>query len=326
MASVLAKAETWGINIRPVLRGAGVPWEMLDDPEARITQVQVLKLWRELERESGRSSIGLDLLECDLSPEAFGVVMYRAMTAATLGGALEAGVQYHPALKPEAVVRLERYPDRVMVVHEMEPDAPRSNEDFAIGCYAVLARRWTKSEERPVEVGVTHKATEDRARYEAIMGCPIVFGQRHATVTFSKEQMGVPLSHAHDALVAHFDEMASAALAETEKEPSFEDELRGALRRAVSDGDVRLTPVAETLGCSPRTLQRRLKEHNLRFQVVADEVRCAEAMRLLRNTDMPVSSVAEQLGYADDKSFRRAFRRWTKSSPGQVREQARNGG
>jgi len=323
MADVLSAAQGRGLDIAPVLRGAGVPWEMLEDREARISHAQLDQLWLGLERAAGSSRIGLLLLEHGLRPTSFGAAGYRAMTSPTLGDALEAGVRYHPVIKPNAVVRIEHRDDVVVIVHEFSPDTPRSCVDFAVGTFAVLARRWTTSEETPIEVGVLNKATEDRLRYEATFGCPVQFGQREATVTFARHQLDAPLTNAYDELAEHFDEMASQALAQSKAEPSFEQELREAVLCAVRQGDVRLTPVAEALGCSQRTLQRRLKEHELRFQAIADEVRCAEAMRLLRHTDMPVTSVAEQLGYADDKSFRRAFRRWTKSSPVEARQQAR---
>jgi len=49
------------------------------------------------------------------------------------------------------------------------------------------------------------------------------------------------------------------------------------------------------------------------------EVRMQEARALLRDSDVSVAQIAEQLGYATEAAFRRAFRRVVGATPGDVR-------
>ena len=50
-----------------------------------------------------------------------------------------------------------------------------------------------------------------------------------------------------------------------------------------------------------------------------DEVRYARACRYLSSTGLTVNAIAGQLGYADARSFRTAFRRWSGRTPAAYR-------
>ena len=76
--------------------------------------------------------------------------------------------------------------------------------------------------------------------------------------------------------------------------------------------------LALQLNLSPRTLRRRLAQSNTSLQEVRQKALNARAQRLL-SQDHLVSEVAEELDYADERSFRRAFIRWNGISPSKFR-------
>jgi AraC-like DNA-binding protein len=80
-----------------------------------------------------------------------------------------------------------------------------------------------------------------------------------------------------------------------------------------------LRVVARKLGVSARTLQRRLLAQSLNYQALVDSARREIAVPLVTSTTMAISLVRERVGYSEDKAFRRAFRRWTGSSPADLR-------
>ena len=69
--------------------------------------------------------------------------------------------------------------------------------------------------------------------------------------------------------------------------------------------------VAEKLGLSKRTLQRKLMEENTSFQKQLNGTRELLARHYLRNTDMSSDEIAFLLGYQEINSFLRAFNIWT---------------
>ncbi|TVQ30054.1 MAG: AraC family transcriptional regulator [Wenzhouxiangella sp.] len=80
-----------------------------------------------------------------------------------------------------------------------------------------------------------------------------------------------------------------------------------------------LPAMARRLGLSERTLIRRLDSEDSSYRGLVDRVRQTLARDWLHHTDMPVSRIAELLGYRDPANFGRAFRRWTGISPGALR-------
>jgi AraC-like DNA-binding protein len=89
----------------------------------------------------------------------------------------------------------------------------------------------------------------------------------------------------------------------------------------VSGGDAGL-PIelaARSLGYSPRTLIRRLRESDVTYRELRDAHRQRRAETLLRDSDLTASEIAARLGYEDPSNFARACRRWFKSTPRKVR-------
>ena len=105
------------------------------------------------------------------------------------------------------------------------------------------------------------------------------------------------------------------------------DEVQQTLRELMLDGHPTLRELSSSLGYSVRTLQRRLADHangpHLSYSQLLDQVRRKEACRLLSETSLKITDIAEKLGYSDPASFSRAFHRWTGGTPRGYREHQR---
>lgn len=87
--------------------------------------------------------------------------------------------------------------------------------------------------------------------------------------------------------------------------------VRSALTELLPGGACGIEDVAEKLGLSKRTLQRKLSEENTTFQKQLNSVREMLAKHYIRNTDMTTNDIAFLLGYQEINSFVRAFSLWT---------------
>jgi AraC-like DNA-binding protein len=80
-----------------------------------------------------------------------------------------------------------------------------------------------------------------------------------------------------------------------------------------------LDEIAEHLGTTTRTLRRQLRDENVSFRQLIDELRTHIAMKYLLETTMTNEDIAFALGFSDAANFRHAFRRWTKKTPREFR-------
>ena len=80
-----------------------------------------------------------------------------------------------------------------------------------------------------------------------------------------------------------------------------------------------MTTIAAQLGLQERTLRRRLVAEHSSYGAIVDDVRRKLAMEYLQTTRMSVEDVAWKVGFSDAANLRRAIRRWTGGTIGQIR-------
>ena len=73
---------------------------------------------------------------------------------------------------------------------------------------------------------------------------------------------------------------------------------------------------------SPRTLQRRLRDEKVLFNDVLDEMRFRAAKSYLAQRDVAGTEVAYLLGFAEQSSLNRAFKRWSGQTPTEYRRRS----
>ncbi|ACY18494.1 transcriptional regulator, Fis family [Haliangium ochraceum DSM 14365] len=314
---LLEEASRRELDDSELARAADIDPAALKGRDARVMWRQEMELWQALERALGSEELGLDLLQ-EISPAPFGVVGYLAMTSPNLRRGLEVTTEFHSVLKDVVSSRVLRGPERLTLTTEAVTGAPRSYTDFHIGVNVVLPLRWAGENGVPLRVGLGISKPNDSRRYEQLFRCPVVFDQPFNFVEFDAERAEMPMQHSQPELAEYFTSMAHEH--QRKRPPSvFRRSLSEALQAALNAGDPRVSEVARRLGMSARTLQRRLTEHGLNFQQMLDETRNSEALHLLHGTELSISEISARLGYADTKSFRRAFRRWTGAAPSSAR-------
>ncbi|HEX4938828.1 MAG TPA: AraC family transcriptional regulator ligand-binding domain-containing protein [Candidatus Kapabacteria bacterium] len=100
------------------------------------------------------------------------------------------------------------------------------------------------------------------------------------------------------------------------------DRVQDYIRSSLSEGNCTIERCAEKMDVSVRTLQAKLSESQLSFSDILEEQRIALAQSYLKQYQVSLDDVAANLGYSEQSSFGRAFKRWTGMTPKQFRQQA----
>ena len=149
------------------------------------------------------------------------------------------------------------------------------------------------------------------------------FGAESNRARFPRSWLAFPVASAHPDLLPDLSRVAESRLAGRRRgklEPPLAAAARERIRTQLSQGRASLPEVAGSLGLTPRSLQRRLAEGQIRFSELLDEVRRELALTYLRDRGLSLAEVAFLLGFGEQSTFNHAFRNWFASTPKAWRE------
>lgn len=93
------------------------------------------------------------------------------------------------------------------------------------------------------------------------------------------------------------------------------------IRQHYMDSTLCLASVADVFGIHERSLQALLRnETQLSFAAYLEKIRLEQSMTLLTGTHLSIAEIALQVGYSNDRSFRRAFKRHYDKTPTELRQ------
>jgi AraC-like DNA-binding protein len=169
------------------------------------------------------------------------------------------------------------------------------------------------------EFHVTYGAPDDAAKYQAIFGCPVLFGEPENRLVFDATWLDGTPKLGNDITYTTVIELCDRLMDELQLGAGVAGKVRRVLLtnliRPRSFGDI-----ARDVNMSERTLRRKLREENTSFRKLVDQLRMEIAIKYLRDTNLTVEVISASLGFSDAANFRQAFRRWTKAAPHAFRD------
>ncbi|ATB39744.1 AraC family transcriptional regulator [Cystobacter fuscus] len=313
-------AERAGLDVRPLLAGLDIPEAALTDLDGRVPLERYVALWKAASAHATSAPLGL-VVGREHRPEYGGVLMYLLGHSATLEDGLTR-VRRHQRLAHELFI-----PERVRdgdVVHFQRELPPAIAEVGALAEMLVMmwlttARQLTGRDGWPREIEFQHACAFEPSVYSEAFHCPVRFERPRTRVSADPSVLDIPLRHADALLCAHLERHAAALLERVPGEEPLAHRVRGLLREELRGGDPSQERIARGLALGTRTLQRRLKDEGVAFNDLLDELRRELCLMHLKDQSLSVQQVAFLLGYAEPSGFYRAFRRWTGTTPQELR-------
>jgi AraC-like DNA-binding protein len=323
--ALIAACVRLGLDTESLLRAAGISRETLDDPDARIEGNQASALWMKAYELSGDPVLSLHAAEaCPLG--AYKVIHYIAANASTVGEAFRYSARYFPLINTAITLPIDESGDPIVFGVRDESGPEGVSRPYAEYCFAVfvLHVRAATGVSFPLRrVQFMHRAPADISEHERIFGCPVKFQVEHNGLHFDRAVWETRSTGAHPGVFEVMTDHADLLLEKLPRGPDLVERTRQAIGERLRGGDSSLESVARGLGTSARSLQRHLRELGYSYNALADEVRAATARLYLEQPDIAVAEVAYLLGFADQSTFNRAFKRWTGQTPARSRSQRR---
>jgi AraC-like DNA-binding protein len=310
-----------GLDARALLAAAGIDQAGLDAPGARVQTEKVSRLWELAVEQSRNPAIGLAQHDVP-RPANFDVVGYAMMSCADLRAAFERLIRYLLILSDAFNMTLDEEDGgyrMTFVLFGGDAPVPRQRVEFIVATLLGFCRWISGREVNALAVELPFPAPSDMAPYRAALRCPVTFDASRNSLLFARADMTAPLPTSNPQLAALHERFAGDYLRHFDHaQTSYR--AREVIIRRLPDGEPRRDQVADELRMSERTLQRRLEEEGTSFVQLLDGTRRELAEQYLGRLQLALAQAAYLLGFADQRSFFRACKRWFDLSPGQYRD------
>jgi AraC-like DNA-binding protein len=313
-----------GADPRRILEHHGIDPRAMRDPDFYIDCKSLVDVFEYCSSSLNDSLFGLHLAQLQ-EPDVYGCVAALCRAAPTLREAIESFIDYIPvAHSPATTLELVEGKDTAELRWYVRNDLGQNRQAHyqATLLNMKLMRQIGGRHFRPSYVNLTIDARQtDIAEFESRLGCPLHVKASANAIALPVDALDQPVASANKLLyrlLGGYLDRVKAASRKTIVE-RVEDYVRGSL----PSGLCSIEQCAKKMGTSVRTLQANLGESGLKFSDILEQQRVDLGKIHLEQGELSLDEVAARLGYSEQSSFGRAFKRWTGMTPQQYRKESR---
>lgn len=326
----LRYAEARKLNTAPILREMGLTQNIEQAEEGRITGEQFQLFLGKLIKLASDPTLGLGSA-LYVQTHSYSLLGTIAERSKTLGDAIERIPLFERLVGDMGITQIERassslslnwhcnYTDPAVVPHMI---------DNVLASWTLYARWLTNSQTRAKSVYLRRRepASECRAQYERVFGCPVLFEQSRDCIELDAKHLKLEL-RGHDYQNRFSIEgRALEGKARTElsrlhlEDEVFDEQVLRSIRAHLQLGIASKELIAQEFSMSERNLQRKLASTGTSYRALLDAARKERAINFLSQTKLSTIEIAHNLGYQDERCLFRSFKRWTGQTPEQYRQ------
>ena len=317
-------ARSHGRDPRGIVERHGMEARVLVDPESLVAPHQVAETFEYCSVLFDDPLFGLHFASTQ-DPEVFGCVTALCRSAPTVRAGIRCLIDFIPVVHA---------PDCEVVLIEGRETAELTwlvNADIGINDQAnyqtaMLNAKLLQAIGNPsfkpswVSLSADPRAS-DLPEIEQMLRCRVKGRSSRNSIAFPVRALEQPVPSANRLLYkllgSYLHQVKSAS------SPSIIERINSYIRGSLALGSCSIERCAEKTGMSVRTLQSRLAADGARFSELVETQRETLARAHLADRRLSLDEIADRLGYGEQTSFGRAFKRWTGMTPQQYRSAAR---
>lgn len=318
-------AESAGADVPALLRTSGLDPAILDTDDGRIQGQQLQDFIHQLCEVTGNPILGLETGDF-VHPGSYSVLGYITMSCATLGEAVARIAPFEKLVGDMGTTGLTMTGDEITLTWTCNYTDPLVRPHLVDNVFAswINYARWLAddTEAAPTRVQLRRASPGQHleSAYQQRWHCPVMFNANSDSITLPVSLLETRLRQPDPQLRKTLEAHALSQLATLATDADLSTRVQHSIRQQLRQGITRQDMVAEDLGMTSRTLQRKLSQEGVSYQKLLDEVRQSLAEDYLRNSDMAIPDIALRLGYSETTSFHRKFKAVAGMTPGEFRQ------
>ncbi|MBU2955200.1 AraC family transcriptional regulator [Marinobacter sp. F3R08] len=317
-------AESASIDISALFDKTDLNQNILHTDDGRINGEQFQYFIRLLCEKTGNPVLGLETGDF-VQPGSYSVLGYITMSCATLGEAVARIAPFEKLVGDMGTTSLAMKGENIKLTWNCNYTDPLVRPQLVDNVFAswVNYARWLADnhEASPSSVKLRRSSpgTALENAYQERWHCPVTFSADEDSLTLKKTLLETRLRQPDPLLRKTLEAHALNQLASLDTGTDLVSSVRHSIQQQLMQGITRQDMVAEALGMTRRTLQRKLGQEGVSYQKLLDDVRQTMAEDYLRNSELSIPDIALRLGYSETTSFHRKFKAVTGKTPGEFR-------
>jgi AraC-like DNA-binding protein len=276
------------------------------------------KLWSVLTQYIPEDEIAFRIMD-RFNMGVFGVSGYVIVNSPNFIKAFENFVRYTNLHTNMYNLRLEQNQHVELIFERTMPllYSDKFNLEMYVLGFTLNILKLMPGKQLPLEVHYEFTQPKSMKSYHELFGSStrFFFNAAQNKMVYDGGLINIPLLNANEQLYQMFDKMATDSLQQKLGEGSLSRLVKEELSKRIKGYLPTLEEVAQHLNMSSRSLQLKLKNEEVTFRELADEVRKDIAIAHLKARALNISEIAYLLGFSEISSFSSAFKKWTGSSP-----------
>lgn len=296
--------------------------QLMHQPGARYSLNKVADLWEYMERVIEDPCFGLAAAKY-WHPSHFGTLGYALLMSTCLRTTLERLIRFHRIISDAAFGKISEHQDRKSLVFNLtnkdEKQYSPAREDAAIAWIMSVLQVNYQRPLSPVSLSFRHSRPPGCAgKYYELFQAPIMFDAPISGIELSLDDADRILPSGNKDMAEFNDQAMNKYLLAKDSDPLV-SRVTKIIVEHLPSGDATIEKAASELYMSKRKLQRLLHDEGTSFIALLNETREDIAKQYVRDKDMNLTEIAFLLGFSEQSTFSRSFKRWTGKSPSSFR-------
>jgi AraC-like DNA-binding protein len=313
----------YGVQPARVLDELGLTEALLDDASATVSLDVATRAWLLVPALSQKADFGLLAAET-MPPGSYGALEYAVLSSPNAKEALARAVRFQRVTYAMSDLSFAVAGSHSIIRSRSlglaSDEELRHYIEHGFAFVATRVRALLAPAPRPLRVAFPHARPASTTAHQRIFGDVVHFDQPRAELVYATNDLERPLASYDPAFLESFaDEEQKLSAAAARAASSTKERVTHVLHAMMRQGDGSMASVARAVGQSTRTLQRNLRAEGVGFSELVDDVRAGEARRYVTEGKLSYGEIAFRLGFSQQSAFFRAFKRWTKTTPSDMR-------
>jgi AraC-like DNA-binding protein len=294
---------------------------LLTEEDQRLPLSIYQKIWELAVTKSQKPELGLCIAQQE-SYEDLGLVAHVVLNSKTIGEGMKQYIRLFSVVNEAIELEFEESPKQAQLkfIYKNSDYYNVSDMERTLAIAVNRTAKATGIDTMVYAVHFQHSKPAYAEKYKELFNCKVLFDQPYCEVVFDLKLLHLKPKRRNPHMRMAMLNYANQTMSRLFKR-SISHKVKRLIEKNICDGSFDAEMVSNQLNMSRQTMYRKLKNDGASYSELVDQVRQDKAFFLLKQSQLPLTVIAYDLGFSELSAFTRAFKRWTGKNPAEYRKQ-----